>query len=284
MGQFIDPFAKNDFLQRALLAGLLVSFVCAVVGTFVVLRGMAFIGDALAHGVLPGVAGAAIIGVPVMVGAAVGAAIIIGGIGYITARSRLSRDAAIGLLFVGLLSLGVVMVSSARSLTGDLEAILFGEFLGVDRGDIVILAVTASLIAVIAAWSARPFLLLCFEEDVARVMGFNARRYHQMMLVMIAATVVVCFQAVGSLLVFGMLLAPAATGALVAKRIGTMMVWAFFVGSASTYLGLLFSYHFAWAAGASVVLTAVVIFFVVLTGVSVRGYFVPQAPVTAGVQ
>lgn len=284
MGQLIDPFAKNDFMQRALLAGFLVSLVCAIVGTFVVLRGMAFIGDALAHGVLPGVAGAAIIGVPVMVGAAVGAAIIIGGIGYITARSRLSRDAAIGLLFVGLLSLGVVMVSSARSLTGDLEAILFGEFLGVNRGDIVVLAVTALLIAVVAAWSARPFLLLCFDEDVARVMGFNARRYHQLMLVVIAATVVVCFQAVGSLLVFGMLLAPAATGALVAKRIGTMMMWAFFAGSASTYLGLLFSYHFAWAAGASVVLTAVVIFFVVLTGVSVRSHFVPRAPVMAGVQ
>lgn len=282
MGQFVDPFADNVFLQRALLAGLLVSLVCAIVGTFVVLRGMAFIGDALAHGVLPGVAGAAILGVPVMVGAAVGAVVIIGGIGYITARSRLSRDAAIGLLFVGLLSLGVVMVSSARSLTGDLEAILFGEFLGVDRGDIGVLAVTAALIAGVAAWSARPFVLLCFDEDVARVMGFDARRYHRLMLVMIAATVVVCFQAVGSLLVFGMLLAPAATGALVAKRIGTMMVWAFLVGSAATYTGLLMSYHFAWAAGASVVLTAVVIFFVVLTVVSVRSRLVSRSPLTAG--
>ena len=278
MGQFIEPFAKNDFLQRALFAGLLVSFVCAIVGTFVVLRGMAFIGDALAHGVLPGVAGAAILGVPVVVGAGVGAAVIIAGIGYITARSRLSRDAAIGLLFVGLLALGVVMVSSSRSLTGDLEAILFGEFLGVDRGDIATLLGTAIFIAVLAAWSARPFTLLCFDEDVARVMGFNAKRYHRLMLVMIAATVVVCFQAVGSLLVFGMLLAPAATGALLAKRIGTMMIWAFGVGSTATYLGLLFSYHFAWAAGASVVLSAVVIFFVVLTGVGLASHFVsPQS-------
>lgn len=284
MGQLIDPFAKNDFLQRALFAGLLVSLVCAIVGTFVVLRGMAFIGDALAHGVLPGVAGAAILGVPIMLGAAVGAGVIIGGIGYITARSRLSRDAAIGLLFVGLLSLGVVMVSGARSLTGDLEAILFGEFLGVDGGDIAVLAVTTFLIAVVAAWSARPFLLLCFDEDVANVMGFRARRYHRMMLVMIAATVVVCFQAVGSLLVFGMLLAPAATGALVAKRIGTMMMWAFLVGSTATYLGLLFSYHFAWAAGASVVLTAVVIFFVVLVVVSVRSHFISRSPSVAGAQ
>lgn len=276
MGQLIDPFVQNDFLQRALFAGFLVSLVCAIVGTFVVLRGMAFIGDALAHGVLPGVAGAAILGVPVMVGAGVGAAVIILGIGYITARSRLSRDVAIGLLFVGLLALGVVMVSSSRSLTGDLEAILFGEFLGVDRGDIAALVGVTVAVAALAVWSARPFLLLCFDEDVARVMGFRARRYHQLMLVMIAATVVVCFQAVGSLLVFGMLLAPAATGALVAKRIGTMMLGAFIVGSLATYSGLLFSYHFSWAAGASVVLTAVVIFFIVLTGTSIQSSFISR--------
>jgi ABC-type Mn2+/Zn2+ transport system permease subunit len=132
------------------------------------------------------------------------------------------------------------------------------------------------VIAALAVWSARPFLLLCFDEDVARVMGFRARRYHQLMLVMIAATVVVCFQAVGSLLVFGMLLAPAATGALVAKRIGTMMLWAFLVGSLATYSGLLFSYHFSWAAGASVVLTAVAIFFLVLIATSIQSSFTPR--------
>lgn len=256
-------------MQRALLAGTLVSLLCAVVGTFVVLRGMAFIGDALAHGVLPGVAGAAILGFPVLIGAGIGATVIVLGIGYITARSRLSRDVAIGLLFVGLLALGVVMVSSSRSLTGDLEAILFGEYLGVDRGDVLGLVVTCLFVAGASAWSARPFVLLCFDEDAARVMGYRARHYHRLMLVMIAATVVVAFQAVGSLLVFGMLLAPAATGALVAKRIGNMMMWAFAVGVLANYVGLLLSYHLSWAAGASVVLSAVVIFFLVLIGTSI---------------
>lgn len=268
MGNLIAPFVDNVFLQRALLAGTLVSLLCAVVGTFVVLRGMAFIGDALAHGVLPGVAGAAILGFPVLIGAGIGATVIVVGIGYITARSRLSRDVAIGLLFVGLLALGVVMVSSSGSLTGDLEAILFGEFLGVDRSDILGLAVTCALVVTATAWSARPFVLLCFDEDAARVMGYSARRYHRLMLVMIAATVVVAFQAVGSLLVFGMLLAPAATGALVAKRIGNMMAWAFVVGVLANYVGLLLSYHLSWAAGASVVLSAVVMFFLVLVGTS----------------
>lgn len=264
----ITPFVENGFMQRALLAGTLVSLLCAIVGTFVVLRGMAFIGDALAHGVLPGVAGAAILGFPVLIGAGIGAAVIVVGIGYITARSRLSRDVAIGLLFVGLLALGVVMVSSSGSLTGDLEAILFGEYLGVDRNDILGLAATCLLVLAAVAWSARPFVLLCFDEDSARVMGYPARRYHRLMLVMIAATVVVAFQAVGSLLVFGMLLAPAATGAVVAKRIGNMMVWAFAVGVLANYLGLLLSYHLSWAAGSSVVLSAVVVFFLVLTGTS----------------
>lgn len=264
MGNLISPFVENGFMQRALAAGTLVSLLCAVVGTFVVLRGMAFIGDALAHGVLPGVAGAAILGFPVLIGAGIGATVIVVGIGYITARSRLSRDVAIGLLFVGLLALGVVMVSSSRSLTGDLEAILFGEFLGVDSKDLLALAITAVVVTLAAVWSARPFAVLCFDEDLARVMGYRASGYHRLMLVMIAATVVVAFQAVGSLLVFGMLLAPSAAGALLSRRIATMMIWAMGFGVWSTYLGLLLSYHFSWAAGSSVVLCAVGTFFVVL--------------------
>jgi len=270
MGNFIDPFLHNGFMQRALLAGILVSLTCAIVGTYVVLRGMAFIGDALAHGVLPGVAGAMILGMPAMLGAAVGAAVMVGGVGFITARSKLSNDTAIGLLFIGLLALGVVLVSSSNKLTGDLESILFGQFLGVANSDLLAQALALLVVLVVSVFSARPFLLLCFDGDLTRAMGYKAQWYHRLMLLLIAGTVVVSFQTVGSLLVFGMLLAPAGVGALLAKRIGTMMLWAAVVGSVSTYLGLLASYHFSWAAGASVVLTAVAIFFVVLTGVSLK--------------
>ena len=257
-------------MQRALLAGILVSLTCAIVGTYVVLRGMAFIGDALAHGVLPGVAGAMILGMPAMLGAAVGAAVMVGGVGFITARSKLSNDTAIGLLFIGLLALGVVLVSSSDKLTGDLESILFGQFLGVAHSDLLAQALALLVVLVVTVFSARPFLLLCFDGDLTRAMGYKAQWYHRLMLLLIAGTVVVSFQTVGSLLVFGMLLAPAGVGALLAKRIATMMLWASVVGIASTYLGLLASYHFSWAAGASVVLTAVAIFFVVLTGVSLK--------------
>lgn len=274
MGNLIDPFIDNGFLQRALLAGVLVSLTCAVVGTYVVLRGMAFIGDALAHGVLPGVAGAMILGMPVMLGASVGALVMVGGVGLITARTKLSNDTAIGLLFIGLLALGVVMVSSSSSLNADLEAILFGEFLGVDSSDLLAQSIALMAVVLISIVAARPFLLLCFDVDLTRAMGYKAVWYHRLMLVMIAATVVVSFQTVGSLLVFGMLLAPAGVGALLARRIGTMMLWAAGVGVLSTYLGLLASYHFSWAAGASVVVTAVFIFFLVLVGVTARNHLV----------
>lgn len=278
MRNIIDPFLDNGFLQRALLAGVLVSLTCAIIGTYVVLRGMAFIGDALAHGVLPGVAGALILGLPAMLGAGVGATVMVGGIGLITARSKLSNDTAIGLLFIGLLALGVVMVSSSQSLSGDLEAILFGQFLGVDRTDLFAQGGALMGVAVVSLISARPFLLLCFDGDLARAMGYQAQWYHRLMLLLIATTVVVSFQTVGSLLVFGMLLAPAGVGALLARRIGSMMLWAAGVGVLSTYLGLLASYHFSWAAGASVVLTAVSIFFVVLIAVSVKRKMVGDRP------
>ena len=268
MSQLVEPFLDNEFMQRALLAGILVSVSCALVGTYVVLRGLAFIGDALAHGVLPGVAGAMIIGAPVMVGAAVGAVAMIAGVGFITAKSRLSNDSAIGLLFIGLLALGVVLVSSSDRLTGDLDAILFGEFLGVSTNDLVVQAVAAMVVAAVCGLAARPFLLLCFDPDMAQVMGYPARRYHRLMLVLVAGTVVVSFQAVGSLLVFGMLLAPAGTAALVTRRIGSMMLLATLIGIVSTYVGLLASYHLDWAAGASVVLSSITIFFVVLVSKS----------------
>lgn len=281
MNWAVDPFLDNAFLQRALFAGVLVSLACAVVGTYVVLRGLAFIGDALAHGVLPGVAGALLLGLPPMLGATVGAGAMIGGVGLITARSRLSSDTAIGLLFVGLLALGVVMVSSSTSFTGDLVKILFGELLGISSRDLAIQAIATAVVLIAGAVFARPFLLLCFDPDLAQVMGFSARLHHNLMLLLIAATVIVSFQTVGTLLVFGMLLAPAGVGALLARRVGAMMLIAAGTGALSTYIGLLASYHFSYAAGASVVLTAVAIFFVVFTVTAVSDALVARRAATA---
>jgi ABC-type Mn2+/Zn2+ transport system permease subunit len=260
-------------MLRALLAGILVSTGCAIVGTFVVLRGLAFIGDALAHGVLPGVAGALLLGLPGMFGAAVGAAVMIGGVSLVTQRSKLSSDSAIGLLFVGMLALGVVMVSKSTSFSGDLIAILFGQILGVSMEDLAVQAIAVAAVAAITFVCARPFLLLCFDPEQAQVAGFSARRYHALMLFLVALTVVISFQSVGTLLVFGMLLAPAAGGALVASRLPTMMAGAVLIGSISTYLGLLLSYHLDTAAGATIVLVATGFFFAILTAVNLSAAF-----------
>jgi ABC-type Mn2+/Zn2+ transport system permease subunit len=270
VGPFVDPFLDNGFMLRALLAGVLVSIACSVVGTFVVLRGLAFIGDALAHGVLPGIAAALLIGLPGIVGAAVGALAMIGGVTLITSRSRLSSDTAIGLLFVSMLALGVVIVSRSSTFTGDLVTILFGQVLGTSVQSLIIQAVATAVVALVAIVCARPFLLLSFDPEQADVAGFPSRRYHAIMLLLVALTVVVSFQTVGTLLVFGMLLAPASTGALLAHRVSTMMLIACVVGAVSYYVGLLLSYWMDIAGGAAMVLVATCVFFVVFIVVTLR--------------
>ena len=257
---FIEPFLNNEFLRYALAAGILVAITCAVAGTFVVLRGLAFVGDALAHGVLPGIATALLLGVSGIVGAAVGAAAMMGGVSLVTRRFRLSGDTAIGLLFVGMLALGVIITSRSDAFVGDLTRILFGELLGVSRSDLLLQLCALALVGLIAFVGRRPFLLLSVDEGLARTSGFSIRIFHNVMLTMVAITVVASFQTVGTLLVLGMLIAPAATGALFARRISSMMTIAAVVGTLSTYIGLLLSYHFDIAAGATIVFTAVMFF------------------------
>ncbi len=262
---FIEPFVNNEFLRLALAGGVLVALTCAVAGTFVVLRGLAFVGDALAHGVLPGIATALIFGVSGIIGAAFGSLIMMAGVSLVSRRFRLSGDTAIGLLFVGMLALGVMITSRSRTFVGDLSRILFGELLGVTSRDLISQVCALIIVISIAIIARRPFLLLSVDEGLASSSGFSVRLFHNLMLTMIAVTVVASFQTVGTLLVLGMLIAPAATGALFARRISTMMTVAAVVGSFSTYVGLLVSYHFDLAAGASIVLTAVFIFAVAAT-------------------
>jgi ABC-type Mn2+/Zn2+ transport system permease subunit len=270
MDWVLTPFTTNGFMVQALVAGILVSIACAIAGTFIILRGLAFIGDALAHGVLPGIAVAILVGFPGILGAAIGAVFMIGGITLITQRSRLSSDTAIGLLFVGMLSLGVVIVSRSSSFSGDLTRILFGEILGISLQSLLIQLAATIIIAAIAFICMRPFLLLSFDPEQAEVAGYSVRLYHNVMLFMIAITVIVSFQTVGTLLVFGLLIAPAGAGALLARRLQAMMAWAILFGILSMYSGLLISYHFDLAAGPSIILVAIFIFFVVFVLQNIR--------------
>jgi ABC-type Mn2+/Zn2+ transport system permease subunit len=256
----LGPFLDNEFLRQSLYAGILVSAICAVAGTFVVLRGLAFAGDALAHGVVPGVAAAMLFGFSGVLGAAIGAGVMMSGVSVVTRRYRLSGDTAIGLLFVGMLALGVIIQSRSRSFAGDLTNILFGEVLGVSKSDLVWQFIALVAVCAIAWFCRRPFLLLSVDDGLTETSGFSVKKYHNIMLAMVALTVVASFQTVGTLLVLGLLIAPAATGALFARRIGTMMVVAAVVGIFSTYVGLLVSYHANVAAGASIVFCSVLVF------------------------
>lgn len=267
---FLTPFVDNEFLRQALTAGVLVALVCSVVGTFVVLRGLAFVADALAHGVLPGIAGALLLGLPALLGAAIGTTVMMGGVAVVTRRSRLSGDTAIGLLFAGMLALGVMITSRSGSFSGDLTRILFGEVLGVGLTELAWQAGAVALVGVTAWVCRRPFLLLCVDPELAQTSGFSVRLYENVMLAMVAVAVITSFQSVGTLLVFGMLVAPAATGALVARRVASMMLVAAACGSVSTYAGLLVSYHAGLAASASIVAVAVGIFVLVFAAVELR--------------
>lgn len=270
MSWLIEPFLSNTFMVRALIAGALVSVACGVVGTYIVLRGLAFIGDALAHGVLPGVAVAILLGIPGIIGAAVSAVVMIGGISLITRKSNLSSDTAIGLLFVSMLALGVIIVSRSTTFSGDLVRILFGEILGISSQSVILQAGATVIILITAAICERPFLLLCFNPEQAQVSGFSSRLYHNIMLGMIALAVIISFQTVGTMLVFGMLIAPAGAAALLARRIRIMMVYSALIGLLSVYSGLLVSYYFNFSAGSAIVLVASLIFFTVLMVKSIQ--------------
>lgn len=269
----VGPFADNEFLRLSLVATCMVAMTCAIAGAFVVLRGLAFVGDALAHGVVPGVAVALLAGFSGVLGAAIGAAVMMGGVGVVNRRYRLSSDTSIGLLFVGMLALGVIIQSRSESFAGDLTKVLFGEVLGVSWSDIAWQFVALGAVAVTAWVCRRPFLLLSFDEGLAETSGFPVRRYANVMLGMVALTVVASFQTVGTLLVLGMLVAPAATGALFGRRISTVIAIAAVVGVVSSYVGLLVSYHADLAASASIVLVAVVVFALSATWVEIRRWW-----------
>lgn len=259
----LDPFS-GDLLGRALVAGLLVATTTAIVGTWVVVRGLAFLGEALTHGLLPGIAVATTVGVDATVGAAVAAVVMVGGIDVVSRRTRLGEDTGIGLLFVGMLALGVVLISRGGNYAGDLTAILFGDVLAVRPGQLWLQAVVLAVTAAVAVVLHRPFTALAFDEDKAAALGLRPRLAHTALLALLALSVVASFRAVGTLLVFGLLVAPAATASLLVRRLPAMTAVAVVLGWSSVVVGLVLSYHADTAAAATIAAVAVAQFFVAL--------------------
>ncbi|MCJ0978658.1 metal ABC transporter permease [Rhodococcus sp. ARC_M12] len=269
MDWLLDPFAVS-FVQRALVAGMLVSILCALVGTWVVLRGMAFLSEAVSHGMLPGVAVAYLLSANLLVGAAISAVAMIGGVAWVTRNSRLSEDTGIGLLFVGMLALGVVIVSRARSFANDLTSFLFGDVLSATYADLVFLVVASAVALAVSVLAYRPFVALVFDERKAHTFGFRPRLAHIVLLALVVLAVVASFRIVGTLLVFGLLVAPSATAYLFGRSIAVSMIIATLLGWSATVFGLLVSWNADTAAGATIAGLAVLQFFVVAAARSAR--------------
>jgi ABC-type Mn2+/Zn2+ transport system permease subunit len=260
---FTEPFALA-FQQRALIGGALAALMSSIVGTWLVLRGMSFFGDAFVHGVVPGIAAAVVLDINPLIGAAVAAAVMVFAIEVVNRQTVLSEDTSIGLLFVGMLALGVVIISRLDTYSGSLTSILFGDALGVTQSDLYGQAILAVIVIAVALALYRPLLALSFNAEKAELWAMKPKRAHAALLVLIAAAVIGSYQSVGTLLVFGLLVGPPATASLIARTVPRMMVYAIIIALFSVWLGLTLSYHLGTAGSATMALVPIVLFFIVL--------------------
>ena len=264
------PLAYS-FMQRGFLASLMVGVLCAVVGCYVILRSMAFLGDALAHAILPGVAIAYLLKGDLMVGALLAAVVVALAIGVFSRHGAIKEDTAIGILFAAALSLGVALISTIRTYAVDLTHILFGNVLGVTVGSLWLTAALGCVVLATIALLYKQFLVVSFDPVLAATLGLPAELLHNVMLILLALTIVVSLQTVGVGLVAAMLVTPAATAYLLTRRLSTMMAVSAAIGAFSSVAGLYLSFYINVASGAVVVLTATVIFLVVFMLAPQRG-------------
>lgn len=242
----------------------------AVVGTWVVIRGMTFLGDALVHGVIPGIALAVMFDFNLLLGALAAALVMVFGINFVHRQTEFSEDTGIGLLFAGMLALGVILISTTDGANQTLTAILFGNALGVTRADIAVLVAVAVMAVVGTTLMYRRFLVLSFNEQKAQLFGLKPRATHAILLVMITLSIVGSFQTVGTLLVFGLMVGPPATAALLVRRVPAMMLTAGVIGILSVAGGLIISYHAGTSGSATMALIPIILFFIVLTAKSLK--------------
>ncbi len=263
MDWLLEPFSYG-FQQRALIGGALAALMASTVGTWLVLRGMSFFGDAFVHGVVPGVAAAFVLGQSPLLGAALAALVMVVAIEWVQRRTPLGVDTSIGLLFVGMLALGVVILSRLDSYAGSLTSILFGDALGVSWADITGQVVLLGIVVLVSLVLYRPLVVLSLNRDKAHLLGLHPRTTHAVLLALIALAIIGSYQSVGTLLVLGLLIGPPAVASLVVKTIPRLMGVAALIGVASVWLGLTLSYHLGTAGSATMALVPVVLFFLVM--------------------
>jgi len=262
----------KQFFQHALVAALLIGVLCGVVGTYVVLRGYAFLGDALAHATFPGVAVAYLLGTSILGGALVAGLVTAFLIGGVSRNRRVSNDAAIGVLFAGAFALGVMLISRIRSYRKDLSSLLFGNVLGVSTADLVIICAMGALILALVFFFYRELLLISFDPIYAASLGYPAWALDLLLLGILTLTIVVCLQVVGNVLVVAMILTPSAAARLLTDRVPAMMALGAGIGACSAVVGLFISYPAQLAPGATIVIVATAIFFLALLFSPRQGY------------
>ena len=265
----LSPLAY-DFFVRALVASALVGVACAVIGSFVVLKGMSFIGDAVSHAAFPGIVLAYMLGLPIIIGGAVASIVTALGIGALTRRSGLRSDSIIGVLFAGMFALGVALFSSIPNYVGDLFHFLFGDVLGISVSDLLALSLLVLILLVVVRILWKELLFATFDPLGAGAAGLPVRRLDDLLLILIAVTIVISLQAVGIVLVVAMITTPAATAQMLVQRFGKMISTAALIGVVSAVAGLYLSYAFDLASGAAIVLVETALFLLVLLLTSLR--------------
>ena len=274
MVEFLLSPLRYEFMVRGLVAAVTVGVVCSVLGAYVVLRGMTFFGDALAHAILPGVAVAYLLGGaqgPLFWGglvAGIGTAV---GIGALSKTGQVREDTAIGVIFAGMFALGVALISTVRNFSVDLTHFMFGNVLGVSRGDLALTIGFGALVLLLVVAFYKEFLVISFDPVLAEILRIPHQVFSYLLLVMLAVTVVIALQTVGVGLMVAMLVTPAATASLLTRRLPIMMTGAAVIGGISAVVGLYLSYYVSIASGAAIVLVCTAFFLLVLVFAPGRG-------------
>lgn len=283
MIDFLLQPLQYAFMVRGLIAALLTGIVCATVGSYVVLRGMAFFGDALAHAMLPGIAiGYLVSGgarEPLFWWALLTAVLSSVGIGWISRSAEVREDTAIGIVFAGMFALGIALISTVRNYTTDLTHFLFGNVLGVGTGDLVLIGIFGAIILLAIFFFYKEFLVISFDPLLAATLRLPARSLEYLLLILIALTIVVSLQTVGVALMVAMLVTPAATAYLVTNRLPIMMGLAAIIASLSGVIGLYLSFYLSISSGAAIVLTATAIFLLVWLAKQLASMAAKRTPV-----
>ncbi len=272
----IAPF-QFAFMQRALLESILMGLTCGAIGSYVVLRGMAFLGDALAHAIFPGVVIAFLLGANLSLGALLVGILTVLAIGSIARNRRVSEDSAIGVLFTGAFALGIVLISQVKDYTGNLADFLVGQVLGVSNSDLVVSGIVAALVLAGMIFFAKELILIAFDREMAEAMGLPVALLDLGLLLGIALTIIVSLQAVGNILVVAMLVTPAATARLWTDRLTVLIVLSATLGVIAGVGGLLISYYANTATGGTIVLVITVLFGISFVVAPRHGWFARRA-------